>query len=139
MSWANIGQMLGIPFRGYILGISRHIVDISWLYLRHISGIFCTHLGHSSAFAQDIPILCPRYANDMLKIWQRYAQYMHEICPKYGQDMPQICPRYATVMDKIGSRYTHYMPMIRPKYAKDIPRLCPVNTQDRLAHLNWQG
>ena len=54
----------------------------------------------------------------MPKIWLRYAQDMHEICPRYGQDMPKIWPRYAKDMSKIWPRYARDMPKICPRYAQ---------------------
>ena len=119
ISWAYFRHILGIScaclghildkcwaFIGYILGISQHIVDISWLYLRHTVGIFCTYLGHSSAFAHDIPIICPRYGQDI-----------PIICSRYGKDMPNICTRYAQMM--ANARYMPKMAKIYRSYGQD--------------------
>ena len=71
--------------------------------LGHISCISWAHLN-------NMPEICPRYAQGMPKICQRYAQDMHEICTRYAWDMPEICPRYAQDMTKIClicQRYDH--------------------------------
>ena len=55
------------------------------------------------------PMICSRYAQDMLKICSRYAQHMPNICPRYAQDLLKICPRNAQDMPKISPRYAQDM------------------------------
>ena len=73
----------------------------------------------SLIYAQYMPKICRRDAQDMSKICLRYPQDIPEICPRCAHDAPKICPRYAQDIPKICPRAK-----ICPRYAQDISIIC---------------
>ena len=69
-------------------------------------------------YAQDLPKICSRNAldipwlQDIPKICPWYAQVMPKIYPRHTQDMPWICPRYAQDVHKISQRFFFFSRVI---------------------------
>ena len=67
---------------------------------------------------QDIPNICPRFTQDMLKKCPRYS-----LATGYTQDMPMICPSNAKDIPKTYPGYALDMSKICPRCAQNITKI----------------
>ena len=99
----------------YILEIHlRYIVRYAWdiLKIPNIYQIYTWDIPLILWYTQDIPEISLIYAQNLLKVCQKYICIIPDIYPKYTWDKPMIYLRY--------TRYTWYISKIYQSYTWDI-------------------
>ena len=85
----------------------------AYRYARDMPKIF-------SIIAQDIPMILPR--NSLIND----AQEMPMVCSRYALDMPERCPRYVQKMTKKLLRFDQDMTKICQSPAQDMLNICSI-------------